>query len=56
MRVLMCGQGFPDAYRLLRKLQHQIRLQGAERARTPMARVQSQTESVKLLWLKVFGA
>jgi len=44
-----------NAYRLFRKLQHQIRLQGEERARTSLARVQKESDSVKRLWLEVFG-
>jgi len=43
------------AYRLFRKLQHQIRLQGEERARTPVERVQKESDSVKRLWAEVFG-
>jgi glutamate-ammonia-ligase adenylyltransferase len=43
------------AYRLFRKLQHQIRLQGEERARTPLAQVQKESDSVKQLWAEVFG-
>ncbi|MCW5300165.1 bifunctional [glutamate--ammonia ligase]-adenylyl-L-tyrosine phosphorylase/[glutamate--ammonia-ligase] adenylyltransferase [Herbaspirillum lusitanum] len=44
-----------NAYRLFRKLQHQIRLRGEERARTPIERVQKESDSVKRLWLEVFG-
>lgn len=44
-----------DAYRLFRKLQHQIRLHGEERARTPIGRVQRECDSVKRLWTEVFG-
>jgi glutamate-ammonia-ligase adenylyltransferase len=44
-----------NAYRLFRKLQHQIRLRGEERARTPIERVQKETDSVKRLWTEVFG-
>jgi len=44
-----------DAYRLFRKLQHQIRLQGEERARAPHERVQKESESVKRLWSAVFA-
>lgn len=43
------------AYRLFRKLQHQIRLHGEERARTPIERVQRESDSVKRLWTEVFG-
>ena len=44
-----------NAYRLLRKLQHQIRLQGEERARTQTTRVQAEIDSVKQLWRIVFA-
>ncbi|CAN5470058.1 bifunctional [glutamate--ammonia ligase]-adenylyl-L-tyrosine phosphorylase/[glutamate--ammonia-ligase] adenylyltransferase [soil metagenome] len=43
-----------DAYRLYRKSQHQIRLQGQERARIDIERVAAQIERVKLLWSAVF--
>ena len=44
-----------NAYRLFRKLQHQIRLQGDERARTPLERVQKESDSVKQLWEQIFA-
>ena len=49
------AQQVADAYRVFRKLQHQIRLQGEERARTPHERVQAESDSVKRLWLEVFA-
>ena len=49
------AQQVADAYRVFRKLQHQIRLQGEERARTPHERVQTESDSVKRLWLEVFA-
>jgi [glutamine synthetase] adenylyltransferase / [glutamine synthetase]-adenylyl-L-tyrosine phosphorylase len=39
-----------DAYRLFRKLQHQIRLQGQERARVETGRVRKEAETVERLW------
>ncbi|MFL9878767.1 bifunctional [glutamate--ammonia ligase]-adenylyl-L-tyrosine phosphorylase/[glutamate--ammonia-ligase] adenylyltransferase [Herbaspirillum rhizosphaerae] len=44
-----------NAYRLFRKLQHQIRLRGEERARTTIERVQKESDAVKRLWTEVFG-
>lgn len=44
-----------DAYRLFRKLQHQIRLQGEAHARIPIAGVQAESDSVKRLWAEVLG-
>lgn len=43
-----------DAYRSFRKLQHQIRLQGAERARVEMERVAPEITAVIALWAAVF--
>ena len=39
-----------DAYRTFRKLQHQIRLQGHERARVETERVREEAEAVNKLW------
>jgi glutamate-ammonia-ligase adenylyltransferase len=39
-----------DAYRLFRKLQHQIRLQGSDRARVESERVATQAARVRQLW------
>jgi glutamate-ammonia-ligase adenylyltransferase len=44
-----------DAYRLFRKLQHQIRLQGSERAHIDAERVEHQRACVIRLWQQVFG-
>lgn len=44
-----------DAYRTFRKLQHQIRLQGAERARVEMERVAPEIAAVIALWTAVFA-
>jgi [glutamine synthetase] adenylyltransferase / [glutamine synthetase]-adenylyl-L-tyrosine phosphorylase len=40
-----------DAYRMFRKLQHQIRLQGNDRARVDMERVAQQAAQVQALWV-----
>jgi glutamate-ammonia-ligase adenylyltransferase len=44
-----------DAYRLYRKLQHGLRLNGAPFARVPHAEVQPQIDAVRALWRSVFG-
>jgi glutamate-ammonia-ligase adenylyltransferase len=44
-----------NAYRCFRRLQHQIRLQGEERARVPLERVAQETAQVKQLWAVIFG-
>lgn len=44
-----------DAYRTFRKLQHQIRLQGEERARVEAGRVTKEAAAVKQLWSDIFG-
>lgn len=44
-----------NAYRKFRKLQHQIRLQGEERARVEKALVQAEIDTVVQLWQNVFG-
>jgi glutamate-ammonia-ligase adenylyltransferase len=49
------GRKAADAYRLFRRLQHGIRLQGAERARVPFERVQGDIAVVTTLWQQVFG-
>jgi len=43
------------AYRQFRKLQHQIRLNGADRARVEPSRVAHQTQQVIRLWNATFG-
>jgi glutamate-ammonia-ligase adenylyltransferase len=44
-----------DAYRMFRKLQHQMRLQGQENARVDPARVAPQAKNVRQLWLEIFS-
>jgi len=61
----MCGElglidpalakGAADAYRLMRKLQHQVRLQGQENARVDPALVASHADTVIQLWHACFG-
>jgi glutamate-ammonia-ligase adenylyltransferase len=50
------AQGAADAYRLMRKLQHQVRLQGQEQARVEPALVAAHAEPVMRLWRACFGA
>ncbi|MFN3593106.1 MAG: bifunctional glutamine synthetase adenylyltransferase/deadenyltransferase, partial [Thiobacillaceae bacterium] len=45
-----------DAYRELRRLQHSVKLQGAEHARVPAEQVAPMVEPVRRLWHTVFGA
>jgi glutamate-ammonia-ligase adenylyltransferase len=47
--------GAADAYRLLRKLQHQVRLQGQDNARVDRALVAAQADTVVRLWGACFG-
>ncbi|QGZ41466.1 glutamate-ammonia-ligase adenylyltransferase [Pseudoduganella flava] len=44
-----------DAYRAMRKLQHQIRLQGGEQSRVDPARVAAHAAHVRQLWTALFG-
>jgi glutamate-ammonia-ligase adenylyltransferase len=44
-----------DAYRTFRRLQHRLRLNGAERARVDPAEVEAEVEAVRRLWKAVFG-
>lgn len=44
-----------DAYRAFRKMQHQIRLQGSERARVEIERVTREKERVLQLWEATLG-
>ena len=44
------AQEVADAYRVLRRRQHALRLQGAEKARVPSEQLQHERESVKRLW------
>ena len=49
------AQGAADAYRLMRKLQHQVRLQGQDNARVDPALVASHADTVIRLWHACFG-
>lgn len=49
------AQQVADAYRLLRRRQHALRLQGAEMARVPSDQLQDEREAVKRLWAWVVG-
>ncbi|MCD8505559.1 MAG: bifunctional [glutamate--ammonia ligase]-adenylyl-L-tyrosine phosphorylase/[glutamate--ammonia-ligase] adenylyltransferase [Burkholderiaceae bacterium] len=49
------AQGAIDAYRILRKRQHALRLQGAEKARVPPAEMQTVKTAVRRLWDAVLG-
>ncbi len=44
-----------DAYRNLRRAQHQLRLQGADKARVSQDQLQAERTSVRKLWDSVFG-
>ena len=44
-----------DAYRRYRQLQHEIRLNDAERARVPHATVAAEAEAVRALWQKLLA-
>ena len=44
-----------DAYRAMRKLQHQLRLQGQDNARVEPAQVERHTGHVLALWRHIFG-
>ena len=43
-----------DAYRALRKLQHQLRLQGQDLARVEPERVRVHADNVRRLWQAIF--
>lgn len=45
-----------DAYRRYRQLQHEIRLNDAERARVPHALVEQEASAVRALWQQLFPA
>ncbi|HEX7387829.1 MAG TPA: bifunctional [glutamate--ammonia ligase]-adenylyl-L-tyrosine phosphorylase/[glutamate--ammonia-ligase] adenylyltransferase [Castellaniella sp.] len=45
-----------DAYRVLRRRQHALRLQGAEKARVPQSELQPERTAVHALWRHVLGA
>ncbi|CAB5517005.1 Bifunctional glutamine synthetase adenylyltransferase/adenylyl-removing enzyme [Achromobacter anxifer] len=44
-----------DAYRTLRRVQHQMRLQGVEKARVPQDQLQEERAAVRELWAAVLG-
>jgi len=44
-----------DAYRAMRKLQHQKRLQGQEHARVDLAKVERHSARVSALWMTIFA-
>lgn len=44
-----------NAYRTYRKLQHQIRLQGEDKARVEPGRVEADAAAVRQLWSAIFG-
>jgi glutamate-ammonia-ligase adenylyltransferase len=49
------GNDAADAYRIFRKLQHKVRLQGEERARVEHDTIASETATVVLLWQATFA-
>jgi len=49
------AEGGRDAYREFRRLQHGLRLNGAQFARVPRDRVEPQVRAVRALWTAVFG-
>jgi glutamate-ammonia-ligase adenylyltransferase len=49
------AEGAADAYRLMRRLQHQVRLQGQDNARVDPALVAAHAEVVVRLWRACFG-
>ncbi|MGO4477607.1 bifunctional [glutamate--ammonia ligase]-adenylyl-L-tyrosine phosphorylase/[glutamate--ammonia-ligase] adenylyltransferase [Massilia sp. 2TAF26] len=49
------AQGAADAYRVMRRLQHQVRLQGQEQARVDPALVAAHADVVLRLWRACFG-
>lgn len=44
-----------DAYRTFRRIQHALRLQGAEKARVPQDQLQAERQAVTALWDTVIG-
>ncbi len=48
------GLRVADAYRTFRKLQHQARLQGQERARIDVGQITAEVVAVVALWEQVF--
>jgi glutamate-ammonia-ligase adenylyltransferase len=50
------AEGCRNAYRKFRRLQHALRLNGAQYARVPQEQVAAKSESVRQLWKTVFSA
>jgi [glutamine synthetase] adenylyltransferase / [glutamine synthetase]-adenylyl-L-tyrosine phosphorylase len=50
------AEGCRNAYRKFRRLQHALRLNGAQYARVPLAQVAAKSEAVRSLWKAVFSA
>jgi glutamate-ammonia-ligase adenylyltransferase len=50
-----CGVAVGDAYRAMRKLQHQLRLQGQDNARLDPAQVEAHAANVVKLWGTMFA-
>jgi len=48
-------QQVADAYRILRRRQHALRLQGAEKARVPSDQLADERRAVRALWNLVVG-
>ena len=46
----------PISYRDFRRLQHALRLNGAQYARVPLDQVAADSEAVRKLWTAVFAA
>jgi glutamate-ammonia-ligase adenylyltransferase len=49
------GIAVGDAYRAMRRLQHQLRLQGQDNARVDQAQVEQHAANVRQLWAAMFG-
>ncbi len=49
------GLAVGDAYRAMRRLQHQLRLQGQDNARIEPAQVEQHSANVVKLWDAIFG-
>ena len=50
------AEGCRNAYRKFRRLQHALRLNGAQYARVPLQQVAAKSEAVRNLWKAVFAA
>ena len=49
-----CGVAAGNAYRAMRRLQHQLRLQGQDNARVDLAQVEAHAANVMKLWASMF--